>query len=123
MDAVTDPMKPPPTGEGSGEAAPCPRCGSENPRKRNPVSAGLASWIPCDHGFHVEIGGPVSDEAIRIATIIEAASEVYTREGVGLWLLGRNGLLDNRRPVDLIREGQLERLEAAIDAMASGAFV
>jgi hypothetical protein len=38
------------------------------------------------------------------------------------WLRGVNAHLDNRRPVDLIRQGSLSEVIAAIEAMKRGAY-
>lgn len=60
----------------------------------------------------------------RFADLVEGLSEVYTREGVHIWLTGRHRLLDQRAPLDVIREpGGLERVEALLDQLLSGAHV
>jgi len=58
----------------------------------------------------------------RVADLIEGLGELYTREGVHIWLTGRHRLLDQRAPLDVIREpGGLERVEALLDQLRSGA--
>lgn len=62
-------------------------------------------------------------DAVRVADIIRKAATVYTPEGVGVWLLGKNKMLDNRTPLELIETFDFDRLEASIDAAAEGTFV
>lgn len=52
-----------------------------------------------------------------------ALAEVYTPEGVDIWLNSRNRMLDNERPVDLLRtpEGE-ERVLQLVESLAHGAF-
>jgi uncharacterized protein (DUF2384 family) len=58
----------------------------------------------------------------RVADVIVGLGDVYLREGVHIWLTGRHKLLDDRAPVDVIREpGGLERVEALVDQLRSGA--
>lgn len=60
----------------------------------------------------------------RVADLIEGLGELYTREGVHIWLTGRHRLLDNRPPLDVMREpGGLERVEALLDQLKNGAYV
>ena len=60
----------------------------------------------------------------RVADLIDGLGEVYTREGVHIWLTGRHRLLDNRAPLDVMREdGGLERVEALLDQLRTGAYV
>jgi hypothetical protein len=41
---------------------------------------------------------------------------------VAKWLMGHNAHLSDRRPVDLLREGNLSGVIAAIEALKSGAY-
>ena len=60
----------------------------------------------------------------RVADVIVGLGEIYLREGVHIWLTGRHRLLDNRVPLDVIREpGGLEQVEALIEQLQTGAFV
>jgi len=69
-------------------------------------------------------GACVHEVAGRIADVIEGLGDFYTREGVHIWLTGRHRLLGQRAPLDVMREpGGLERVEALIDQLRSGAYV
>jgi uncharacterized protein (DUF2384 family) len=60
----------------------------------------------------------------RVCDLIEGLGEFYTREGVHIWLTGRHRLLDNRAPLEVMREeGGLDRVEALLDQLRSGAHV
>jgi hypothetical protein len=51
----------------------------------------------------------------RVADLIEGLGEIYTREGVHIWLTGRHRLLGDRTPLDVMRdEGGLDRVEALL---------
>ena len=55
--------------------------------------------------------------------LLDVLLSVYKPEGAGAWLIGRNQLLDDERPVDLLERGEVDRVRAAIEAMADGVFV
>lgn len=58
-----------------------------------------------------------------VAAVRTAAAEVYTPEGVEMWLWSRNTLLDGRSPMSLIASGEHQRVLNLIDAMAEGVFL
>jgi hypothetical protein len=68
---------------------------------------------------------PGADNADRVVGL-DAAVELLTGylepSSVTKWLLGHNAHLGNRRPVDLLREGNLSDVIAAIEALKSGAY-
>lgn len=51
-----------------------------------------------------------------------AALEVYTEEGVKVWMSSPNRMLDGRSPEDLIRSGHEQRVLDYIDFLAEGNF-
>jgi hypothetical protein len=55
------------------------------------------------------------DKLQQITTLLRV---VYTDEGVNTWLRSRNRHLDMRRPMDLISEGQTDRVLAEATALA-----
>jgi uncharacterized protein (DUF2384 family) len=59
----------------------------------------------------------------RVGRLIDHLEDVYTREGVGVWLLGRHRRLGGRRPVDLLVDGNVREVEALVDQLRSGAVV
>lgn len=52
-----------------------------------------------------------------------ALAEIYHPEGIDIWMRARNRMLGDERPVDLIRDGQAERVLALIEALATGAVL
>jgi hypothetical protein len=57
----------------------------------------------------------------QLADALEGLYDVYTPEGVGVWLKGAKHSLDGRSPLDLIRAGRLDDLAAMVERMRSGA--
>lgn len=60
--------------------------------------------------------------AVTEQQVREAAAEVFTPEGVDLWMDGRNRMLDGRSPRELVTEGEGQRALDLIDFLASGSF-
>ena len=60
-------------------------------------------------------GGPTA------ADVFVKALEVYTPEGVAIWVQARNRLLDDEAPVTLMERGELMRVFALLESMSSGA--
>jgi uncharacterized protein (DUF2384 family) len=67
---------------------------------------------------------PAEEARLTPREVVELAASIYTRPGVGVWLLGANGLLDGKRPVDLLdTDAGRARLAAQLHAMGEGVFV
>jgi hypothetical protein len=62
---------------------------------------------------------PVTD-AKRIDAIIEKLRGNYTEAGVWTWLGGRHSSLEGDRPVELLANGDISRVEAAVPPSRSG---
>jgi hypothetical protein len=67
------------------------------------------------------------DEAHRLQllgldTAVSMLSEFMEPTVVGDWLFGVNAHLGHRRPIDVLRTGELSTVVAAIEAERSGAF-
>ena len=56
------------------------------------------------------------------AELFFLAAEVYTIEGVHVWMNSRNTLLDNERPIDLIDRGERARVAEVLHRIADGNF-
>lgn len=48
--------------------------------------------------------------------------DVYTAEGVDIWIHGRNRDLGDEKPIDLLVAGQFKRVLAAIERLSSGSM-
>ena len=67
---------------------------------------------------------PAYDERIReLSEISLILSETATPRGVTQWLNARNRLLDGKRPVDLIAQGEADRVRAAAESLVAGDYV
>jgi transcriptional regulator with XRE-family HTH domain len=60
------------------------------------------------------------DLLLEIHYITERLAEIYTSEGIEVWLHGRNKLLDARRPIDLLRAGDFEVVVNEVERLARG---
>jgi broad specificity phosphatase PhoE len=58
-----------------------------------------------------------------IVDIMLILEDSLTREGIEQWLRAANRLLDGRRPIDVIDEGDTERVRQAAQAFLDGAYV
>lgn len=68
---------------------------------------------------------PAAEVAARLVgldTVVELLSGYLEPESIPKWLRGINAHLDNRRPLDLLRQGQLSPVIAAIEAMKSESY-
>ena len=67
---------------------------------------------------------PQFDERLRelrdVALILQ---DSLTRRGVGQWLRARNRLLDGRRPIELIAQGEVDAVSEAAQAFVDGGYV
>jgi len=55
-------------------------------------------------------------------TFLERLHDVYTAEGSDIWIHGRNRDLDGEKPIELLAEGQFERVLAAVERLSTGAM-
>lgn len=60
---------------------------------------------------------------IELAYVADALAEVLPRDQANVWMFAPNRLLEHRKPADLVRDGEYQRVLALIDAMAEGVFV
>jgi hypothetical protein len=66
--------------------------------------------------------GEAKDRLLELHYIIERLREIYTPEGVDIWMHGRNRDLDGQKPIDLLIAGEFEHVLAAVERLASGAM-
>ena len=70
-------------------------------------------------GQNTPRGGAVK-RLLDVRTVVELLSDSYTDEGIDIWLHSRNRNLDMRRPIDLITEGQIDRVLEEAKWVAGG---
>ena len=54
--------------------------------------------------------GLVAERLLDIHAIVELLSDAYTEEGIDIWLHARNRNLDMQRPIDLLKEGEVDQV-------------
>lgn len=54
--------------------------------------------------------GEAVKRLLDVRTVVELLSDSYTDQGIDIWLHARNRNLDMHRPMDLIMEGQIEKV-------------
>ena len=64
--------------------------------------------------------GTSRDRLLELKYVIEQLSDVYTDEGIEIWLHARQRSLDGRQPIDLLRQGQFEAVLSAVERLAGG---
>ena len=64
--------------------------------------------------------GASRDRLLELKYVIEQLSDVYTDEGIEIWLHARQRSLDGRQPIELLRQGQFEEVLAAVERLAGG---
>jgi transcriptional regulator with XRE-family HTH domain len=64
--------------------------------------------------------GEAVKRLLDVRTVVELLSDSYTDEGIDIWLHSRNRNLDMRRPIDLITEGQIDRVLEEAKWVAGG---
>jgi transcriptional regulator with XRE-family HTH domain len=54
--------------------------------------------------------GLVAERLLDVHAIVDLLSDAYTEEGIDIWLHSRNRNLDMRRPIDLLKEGEVDEV-------------
>jgi transcriptional regulator with XRE-family HTH domain len=69
------------------------------------------------------VPGPENaDRIVGLDTVVELLSGHLDPASLPKWLLGINAHLGDRRPVDLLRQGSLSPVIAAIEALKAGSY-
>ena len=55
--------------------------------------------------------------------LVDKLSEVYAPDEIRVWLNARNALLDGRRAIDLIHDGETARVLEAIERLGDTAYI
>lgn len=64
--------------------------------------------------------GANRDRLLELKYVIEQLSDVYTEEGIDIWLHARQRALEGQRPIDLLRAGDFEIVLQLVDRLAGG---
>lgn len=63
-----------------------------------------------------------ADKLAALDIVVQLLSGYLSDTSIPKWMHGINAQLDDRRPIALLRAGQLSEVIAAIEAMKSGAY-
>jgi uncharacterized protein (DUF2384 family) len=66
--------------------------------------------------------GETAWRLLGLETVVEALGQFTEPAAIPDWLLGINAHLNDQRPIDLLRRGQLAEVIAAIEAERAGSF-
>ncbi len=64
--------------------------------------------------------GETVDRVLDFVHLISELREVYTDEGVQIWLRSRNRNLQHRRPIELLAEGSVDEVLAEVRRVIGG---
>jgi uncharacterized protein (DUF2384 family) len=69
-----------------------------------------------------EIGGEAGWRIAGLAAVVTALLDIYEPEAVAGWFHGANPQLRDRRPLDVLAEGDVAAVMAAVQAARTGAY-
>ena len=64
--------------------------------------------------------GASRDRLLEFKYVMEQLSDVYTAEGIEIWLHARQRDLEGQRPLDLLGQGRFEAVLSVIERLAGG---
>lgn len=64
--------------------------------------------------------GQSVDRVLDVVHVVRELREVYTDEGIQIWLRSRNRNLGHRRPIDLLAEDRSDDVLAEVERVLSG---
>lgn len=101
----------------------------ESARRAFPSDAKMAEALGVDRAQvkrwregRTEPGSEHADRIVGLDIVVELLSGYLEPSSVPKWLMGINAHLADRRPIDLLREGSLSNVIAAIEALKSGSY-
>jgi hypothetical protein len=91
--------------------------------------AELAGWLGVDRSQlsryrrgRQRPGGEVGWRLTGLQAVVQALRQVLEADAVADWLLGVNAHLNQRRPLDVLREGRVAEVMNAVEAERTGSF-
>lgn len=62
------------------------------------------------------------EHLVDLYYVVNQLEQVYRPEGVEIWLHSRNKLLDGRRPIEVLRQGEFGVVIDAVESLSHGAM-
>ena len=59
---------------------------------------------------------------LEVHYVVERLRDVFTEEGIEIWLHGRNRSLRGRRPISVLKAGQIDEVLELIEQLHTGAM-
>jgi transcriptional regulator with XRE-family HTH domain len=101
----------------------------ESARRAFPSDAKMAEALGVDRAQlkrwregRTEPAAETADRIVGLDTVVELLSGYLESSSIPKWLMGINAHLGDRRPIDLLRQGSLSDVIAAIEALKSGSY-
>lgn len=69
-----------------------------------------------------EVGGEVGWRLVSLAAVVTALISIFEPEAISGWLHGSNPHLADRRPLDVLAEGDIASVMGAVQAARTGVF-
>lgn len=64
--------------------------------------------------------GVRASRLLDVQLTLSKLGELYTPEGIDIWLNSRNSALEMRRPMELLQEGQIDRVREEVESLVGG---
>lgn len=114
---------------GKGRSSAFHRVRLASARRAFPSDAQIAEALGVDRAQvkrwregRTEPGPENADRIVGLDAAVELLSRYLEPTSIPKWLMGLNAHLGDRRPIDLLREGSLSEVIAAIEALKSGSY-
>jgi len=69
---------------------------------------------------HTKPRGPAATRVLDVVHLVSELREVYTDEGIQIWLKSRNRNLGRQRPIDLLSEGRIDEVLDEVQRVVGG---
>jgi len=76
----------------------------------------IQNWASGD----VKPSGTKAQRLLDVQMIVDLLDDVYTDEGIQIWLNARNRNLDLQRPIDLLTSGRIDEVLDEANSLAGG---
>ena len=80
--------------------------------------ATVSRWVAGKASPHPRTQLMISD----LRYVVDRLAEFYAPDETRIWLYAKHKLLEGARPIDLIHEGQTDRVLAVVESLAEGTY-